>query len=228
MWGAWEVGAWKVLRDNFQPDLVVGASAGAWIGWAIAGGATPEEIAREWLDPRTAKIMEIGLHRSGFLRPAMLYEKARELFARTRPKIPFALTMVEVPSMRLRVVRDREITAEHLAASCAIPFGFPPVRIGAKLYVDGGLRGGLPLWAAEKMGANRAIALNVLNTPGFRLLHKTMWGRRPSKALAIRTIEPSARLGTLRDAIVWRHENVRRWIERGEQDANRALTSVRM
>jgi predicted acylesterase/phospholipase RssA len=102
------------------------------------------------------------------------------------------------------------------------------VRIGGKRYVDGGLRGALPLWAAEKMGATRAIALNVLNTPGFRLLHKTMRGVRPGAALEVVTIEPSARLGSLRGAVVWSAENVRRWIEFGERDAIRALTSVRM
>ena len=39
-WGAWEAGAWKVLSQTFQPDLIVGASVGAWNGWAIAGGCS--------------------------------------------------------------------------------------------------------------------------------------------------------------------------------------------
>ena len=51
MWGAWEVGAWKVLREHFQPDLIVGASAGSWNGWMIAGGVSVDKIAAEWLDP---------------------------------------------------------------------------------------------------------------------------------------------------------------------------------
>jgi hypothetical protein len=33
--------------------LIVGASAGGWNGWAIAGGCTPEQLARMWLDPAT-------------------------------------------------------------------------------------------------------------------------------------------------------------------------------
>jgi NTE family protein len=228
MWAAWEVGAWKALRERFQPDLIVGASAGAWNGWTIAGGATPEELTQVWLDPRTAKIMRLGLEGMGCFRSDMLFEKARDLFARGRPKIPFGLTIVEVPSLKLHLVREPEITWQHLAATCAIPFGFPPVRIGSKRYVDGGLRGALPLWAAEKMGATRAIALNVLNTPAFRLLRKTMRGPTPSASLQVVTIEPSARLGSLGDAVVWSAENIRHWIELGERDANSALTSVRM
>ena len=78
--------------------------------------------------------------------------------------------MVEVPSLRSRIVRETEITPLHLAASCSIPFVFPPVKIDGRYYVDGGFRAGLPLWAAEELGATRAIALNVLNTVEFRVL----------------------------------------------------------
>jgi NTE family protein len=206
----------------------VGASAGAWNGWGIASGVSIEELVGEWLDPRCAAIMRFGLHGTGCLLPETLMERARELFANQHPKIPFALTIVEVPSLKLRVVRDSEIRWEHLAAACAIPFGFPPVRIDGHRYVDGGLRGALPLWAAQKLGATRVVALNVLNTPLFRLLHKTMLGPRATAALEVQTFEPSERLGSLRDAVVWSEKNVRRWIELGERDANRALTSVRM
>jgi predicted acylesterase/phospholipase RssA len=228
MWAAWEVGAWKVLREHMQFDLIVGASAGAWLGWAIAGGATPEDLAHDWLHPSAGSVMRRGLHRCGVFHPDGLIAKSRDLFARSRPKTPFGLTMVEVPSLRLKLVRDSEIEWEHLAATSAIPFGFPPVRIDGKHYVDGGFRGGLPLWAAEEMGADRAIALNVLNTPVFRLLRRIMRGKRPSEALEVRTLEPSERLGSLRDAVVWAPENVARWIALGESDAKRALTSITM
>src|SRR5213593_4065651 len=89
LWAAWEVGAWKVLRERFQPDLIVGASAGAWNGWAIASGCTPEELEQQWLDPRTGAIMSFGLHATGFLRGEPLHEAAREHFARYHPRTPF-------------------------------------------------------------------------------------------------------------------------------------------
>src|SRR3954449_5796221 len=65
MFGAWEVGVWSVLREHVHVDMIVGASAGAWIGWLIACGATPDELAREWQDPATAKLMQRGFHRWG-------------------------------------------------------------------------------------------------------------------------------------------------------------------
>lgn len=228
LWAAWEAGVWKVLSRTFTPDLIVGASAGAINGWSIAGGCSPDDLIRDWLDPRTGEIMRFGISTGGFLRPEPLYAKADELFARFRPRIPFGLTVVEVPSMRIHLVRDSEITAKHLAAACAIPFGYPPVRIAGKLYVDGGLRGGLPLRAAEAMGATRAVALNVLTGPIFSLLRQTMRAPNASSALQVVRLEPSESLGSLRDALVWSSANIKRWIALGEKDANRAATSITM
>jgi NTE family protein len=165
--------------------------------------------------------MQWGVHRMGVLQGAPLLEAARELFERYRPQIPYALTMVEVPSLRTHIVRDGHVTWRHLAASCAIPFGFPPVEIEGRRYVDGGFRGALPLWAAEALGAQSALALNVLNTPLFRALHATMWMQRPSGAMKVTLLEPSSRLGSLRDAVVWDAEKIRRWIELGQLDAQR-------
>lgn len=220
MWAAWEVGAWRALREQLQFDLIVGASAGAWNGLAIAGGASPEDLAREWLDGSMANVMR--------QRPLCMYEKAREIFEHYPPRAPFALTMVEVPSLRLRIVREHELTWRHLAASGSIPCVFPPVKIDDRRYVDGGFRGGLPLWAAEELGATRAIALNVLTSWRFRVLRRLTFAPNASAALEVIRIEPSEPLGSLYDAMVWNAKNTARWIELGERDARRAMTSVRI
>ena len=228
MLAAWEVGVWKALYGRFHPDLIVGASAGAWNGWAIAGGATPDELAQEWLDSRTGKIMQPGLHRHGVLLPKVLYEKARELFKRYQPRLPFGLTVVEVPRLRPRLVRDGQVTWQHLAATASIPLGFPPVEIDGLRYVDGGLIGALPLWAAEQMGATRAIAVNCLTTLPFRMLRKVLRPPGASARLEVIRIEPSASLGSLKDATVWTEAKIRRSMELGERDGNRAATSITM
>ena len=220
MFAAWEAGVWKSLSGRFRPDLIVGASAGAWNGWAIAGGCSAEDLIHEWMDSATARI---GLFRAG-----ALHQRARELFLRYQPRIPFGLTVVEVPRLGARLVRGPDVAWRHLAATCTIPLGFPPVRIQGRWYVDGGLLGALPLWAAQEMGATRAIAVNALTTLPFRVLHKAMRGRRESGALQVIRIEPSTPLGSLRDAVCWSRPNVERWIEQGERDANRVATSITM
>jgi NTE family protein len=228
LWAAWEVGVWKVLRNRFRFDLIVGASAGSWNGWLIASGCTPDELEREWLDPSMSGIMSLNLHSTGFLHGEPLHRKARELFARFRPRMPFALTVVELPRLRSRIVRETEITELHLAASCAIPFGFPPVKIGGHYYVDGGFRAGLPLWAAEELGATRAIGVNVLNTLEFRMLGRILWKKSPRGAMNVTMIEPSERLGSLRDAVYWNADYIRDWIALGERDATRIASSITM
>jgi predicted acylesterase/phospholipase RssA len=226
MYAAWEVGVWKALRDYIAIDLVVGASAGAWNGWAIAGGATVDELERDWLDPATGRILTWGPHSTGLLQPDALHRKARDLCARYRPRIPFGLTVVEVPCLQARLVRDSEITWQHLAASGSIPFCHPPMRIGGKYYVDGGLRGALPLWAAEAMGATRAVAVNALTGWSFRAAHALFRQRRASAALEVIRIEPSETLGRLRDAVVWSGPLIARWFALGERDGTRALRSI--
>jgi predicted acylesterase/phospholipase RssA len=228
MFAAWEAGFWRVLSRQWKPDLVVGASAGAWNGWAIAGGCSPDELIENWLDARTGGIMRLGLHPTGILRPEVLHDEARRLFGRFRPQIDFALTMVEVPRLRVRIVRGPEVGWEHLAASCTIPCAFPPVRINGRSYVDGGLLGALPVWVAETLGATRAIALNVLTTLPFRLLHRALPVRHPSAALEVVTLEPSTPLGSLKDSVCWSRETVARMIEQGGRDATLALPSITM
>jgi len=220
MWAAWEVGAWRVLRDHLRPDLIVGASAGAWNGWAIAGGATPDELACEWMNPLTAEVMRS--------RPHALHLKAQELFTRFQPRSPYLLTLVEVPNLRPCAISGSDVTWQHLAASGSIPCVFPPVKIDGRYYVDGGFRGALPLWAAEEAGATRAIALNVLNTALFRAAHRFLGWKKASPALEVIRIEPSEPLGSLYDAVVWNATNIERWIDLGERDALRAMSSVRM
>ena len=222
MFAAWEAGAWRALCESFKPDLIVGTSAGALNGWLIAGGTTPDELSAAWLDPAVAQIFRPTLHGNA------LCAKTRELAARCRPQIPFGLTVTEFPNLRPRLFCDGEVTWQHLAAACSVPVIFPPVKIGGIRYFDGGFRSALPLWAAEQMGATRAIGLNCLNTLPFRVLRKVLRPRRPSKALDVLVIEPSEWLGSLRDASVWSAANIERWIALGESDGHRAATSITM
>ena len=220
MFAAWEAGVWKALAGRVRPDLIIGASAGAWNGWLIASGATPEQVIREWYDPTIAA--------TWLFRPELLRRKAQDLWTRYRPQIPFALTVVEVPHLHARLIRGPDITWRHLAATCAIPGAFPPVSIANKQFVDGGLLGALPLWAAEELGATRAIALNCLTNLSFRMLRALLRPRAASAALDVTLIEPSEQLGSLRDTICWSHSNIERWIELGERDAKRAMSEITM
>jgi NTE family protein len=229
MFGAYQAGAWNVLSQRFQPDLVVGASVGALNGWAIAGGCSAADLVAMWREPATAGLMRLRfpfVPWNGFIDPTALDRQVRDWYARFKPRVPYSATVVEVPRMRLVRVPLEQITPEHLMASCAVPFGYPPVRIGGKLYVDGGLLDILPVWAAAEMGATRVIAVNVLPLMPSRPLRAALGvvrllGRKPAgvAGLDVVTVSPRTPLGSIRDALTWNAERVRRWIQQGEDDA---------
>lgn len=54
-----------------------------------------------------------------------------------------------------------DLTVDHLMASSAIPFFFPPSKIGESFYGDGCIRQTTPLSPAIHMGADKLIAIGV-------------------------------------------------------------------
>jgi len=81
----------------------------------------------------------------------------------------------------------------------------------------------------------RVVAVNALPKLPSRALRAavralTIFAERPRAVEGVDTIhiQPSAEMGTLRDAVRWAPKNIERWIELGEWDGNRALTSITM
>src|SRR5262245_10476453 len=164
MFGAYQVGVWKKLSREISPDIVVTTSVGALNGWYIAGGAAPEELERDWLDPASALLMKprpLWLQWRSLFDPQALEWRTKALVNNYKPRVEYGLTLMELPKFRRTLVRNADVTWRHLMAACAVPIGFPPVRIGQRLYCDGGLLDPVPVWAAGEMGATRVIAVNA-------------------------------------------------------------------
>jgi NTE family protein len=216
LFGAWQAGAWRALCDRWQPDLVVGASVGALNGYAIAGGVSADALARIWLDPSMA-----DLHN--------LPENIRTLMGQCRPsteRSEFGVVLTDIARLKPKIFRDGEVTWKHLAASCAIPGVLPQYRIGARWYSDGGLLNPLPLWAAAELGATSIVALHALPQLPARWLSRFAWafqkiaGYRPALGDQIQAtvIQTDGALGSLRDALRWKRENIERWLDLGYAD----------
>jgi NTE family protein len=60
-----------------------------------------------------------------------------------------------------RIGRATRLTIDHLMASAAVPFVFPPVRIGGEFYGDGSMRHRAPLSPAIHLGADRMLVVGV-------------------------------------------------------------------
>jgi predicted acylesterase/phospholipase RssA len=157
------------------------------------------------------------------------------MMARYTLRMPFAITATELPRMKPRIFRDSEITWQHLAASCALPFALPQVRIGKHWYSDGGLLGALPLWAAAELGATRIIGLQALAQPTSWWLgqatraFRAVAGHNPlvPPGIDVLEIRPVGSLGSVRDTIQWKRGNIERWLDQGAEDARAAFIKLR-
>jgi NTE family protein len=214
MFGAWQAGAWRALAGRLPPDLVVGASVGSLNGYAIAGGAGPEELCELWR----------GLDQA---RAGRLPETIRSLMERFPLRVEYAAVLTDLLRMKPEIFRGEQVTWQHLAASCAIPLVRQQQKIGGRWYCDGGLLNPLPVWAAVELGATRVVALQALpNVPSALLKplvrgFRSLLGHHPPlpPGVELLVIEPTRRLGSMRDAMYWKRANIERWLAQGYGDA---------
>ncbi len=121
------------------PEKITGSSAGALVGGALASGLDPEKtrellfrVKREdFWDPRP------GL---GFLRGKKFLNVLEEHYVSnfSQTKFPFEAAAFDLFSCRTKFLSQGELP-RAVVASCAVPVLFHPVRIGARLYLDGGV-----------------------------------------------------------------------------------------
>jgi predicted acylesterase/phospholipase RssA len=214
MFGAYQVGAWKVLSRHFKPDLVVGVSIGSLNAWMVACGCDASMLEEHWLlgDALSRPKFRVPrTWRQGILDPGAAHATMQRMHRELKPVLPLGIVIRRLPSLRPEVICNEQISCwRYLAASCAIPFVFDLQQFNGATYADGGLLDPLPFFAARQMGATSMIGLNCMTWGG--------WG------LDAPQIRPSKRLGLLpSEAMVWNRENVERWMKQGEQDANAFL-----
>jgi NTE family protein len=174
--GAYEVGMLRALLEaGIRPDLVVGTSVGAINGAAVA--AEPELPAVE----RLADLWR-GLGRAGVFSGSVLGQVRVAVRSRTHlyPSEPLRrLLETHLPVKRIEdllvpyqcVAADIENAAEHwfdrgplteaVLASCAVPGLLPPVSVGDRHYLDGGLVNSIPVGRAVALGARTVYVLQV-------------------------------------------------------------------
>jgi NTE family protein len=220
LFGAWQVGAWAALAEHWRPDLIVGASIGSLNGYLIACGTSPERLRELWRRQRLASFRRFR-------------ENLRELTAHPL-QMDYAVVVTEALRLKPRIYRGPDVTWRHLAASCAVPLVFLPVRLDGRFCADGGLLNPLPVWAAVELGASEILAMNALpEIPSWWLkpsvkTFRALFGVRRSLPSRVRctTIQPSRRLGSLRDALNWRRENIDHWLDLGYEDGRRLQAAL--
>jgi NTE family protein len=237
IYGAYQAGAWKAIADVFRPDLVVGASIGAVNGWAIAGGSDPDQLIERWLNLDAAAHYRWKFPRTplqGIFDTTPLQAVLRGVYESFQPRTQFAMVLTDLIKLRPVVLRGDEITWQHLVATTAIVGLFDQVRIGGRIYSDGGLLSAVPLWAAAEMGATRALVIDVLPTPPGNIARAFVGAMRmlsPFRAhvpagIQVIRLAPPALLGSPLEAIYWTRPNAAAWIHAGQEQASAIKHSI--
>ncbi len=167
--GIAHIGVLSALTQEGVPiDYVAGTSMGSIIAIGYAAGLDPSgmnEIAGRIGNVRTAlSAIDPSLSGTGLL-------NGRRLMAIFSPLIPHKFfDELEIPCRvvamdietgeRVDIARGR--LDEAFRASCSIPVIFKPVRIGDRTLVDGGMIDPVPTDVVRDMGADIAIAVNVV------------------------------------------------------------------
>jgi predicted acylesterase/phospholipase RssA len=143
------------------------------------------------------------------------------------------VVLTRVRDLRPTLFRSPDITWEHIASSCAVPFFLRHRRIAEEYYSDGGLVDPLPVWAALEMGATTVVTVNVMKhrpwlvRKGVGAIQRCARYQLPDcSAVRVVDISPAARLGSARESMYWSVERARRWIEQGRRDALAAERQV--
>jgi NTE family protein len=237
MYGAYQAGAWSAIADVFRPDLVVGASIGAITGWAIAGGCDPDELVQRWLNLEAAghyrwKFPRSPLH--GVLDTSPLQRSIRDVYESFQPRTHFAMVVTDLMKLRPVVLRGNQVSWQHLVATTAIIGLFDQVRLGGRIYSDGGLLSAVPLWAAAEMGATQALVIDVLPAPPGSIARIFVGAMRrlspfreetPS-GMEVMRLAPPALLGRPLEAVYWTRANAEAWIRAGERQAAEIKHSI--
>ena len=173
--GSIQVGMLQGLFEaGITPDFLVGTSVGAVNAAWIAGSPDEAGVARLkdiWLSLRRDDVFPLTwaaatgiLGRSNHL---VSNGAMRSLLERNLPyrKLEQARLPVHVVTSELKsgqaVVLSSGPAVPALLASCAIPGIFPPVLVGKRQLVDGGVANHTPINAAVRLGAKRIYVLPI-------------------------------------------------------------------
>jgi NTE family protein len=234
------VGAIKALdAAGVRPEIVVGTSAGAIVGALYAAGLAPEALEAAAAEADWSLFADIGLRPAalGVVGTSRIREFVnRKLGDRPIEALPrrFAAVATDLQAGTITVF-DRGDAGLAVDASAAIPGLFEPVRIGGRLYADGGLVSPLPVDAARSLGAQFVIAVDVIYPPGEGVLASALDVLLQTFLVQTRRIATLERLGA--DVVVappipptatqLTFADRARLIEIGEDAGRNALPAIR-
>ncbi len=190
MRGAAEVGMLKALADTgVEPDLIVGASVGAFNGAIVASRPLTRAVERLEMAWRSEEFRSLFSENLGermmnlFRNRTHVHsnEPLRALLDHWAPAtriedlgVPFQCVAAYIEGSS-EFWFDRGPLVEAVMASSAVPGLFPPVEIDGRHYVDGGVVNSIPISRALELGAEEVFVLHVGNVDAPLRVPRRAW-----------------------------------------------------
>ncbi len=164
------VGVIEVLEEaGIKPQLIVGTSAGSVVAAFYASGKTSAQLLRisevmdesmltDWTVPLVSRGVMRGDALTKYIDQQLSIKKIEDM------KIPLGVVATDLHS-GLAILFQRGDVAMAVRASSSVPAVFPPVKIGEREYVDGGLVSPVPVRFARQMGADVVLAVDISSPP---------------------------------------------------------------
>ena len=175
--GMAHAGAWRaILESGLGVSELIGTSIGGLVAACLGGGTTWQQLYE-----RAAVFTKqdiVGLNRwtllfNGIRQPSVFRgEPLRDFVQSLVPVQTFAEMDLPVSINAVDLETGAQVwfgaggrmdvpVADAVYASCSLPVFYPPVEIDGELYIDGGVRDGLPVTLAKDRGATLIIAIDV-------------------------------------------------------------------
>lgn len=166
--GLAHIGVLEVLEKEGIPiDMLAGSSAGALVGALYAQGKDVSQIKNLAIDlgsKRFALLADPALPKTGLIRGRKVKDVLRSIIGDIEFKdlrIPFSCVATDIMTGEEIVINQGSVI-EGIRASISIPVIFTVVQWGGRYLVDGSLVNPVPVSVLRKMGADFAIAVNVI------------------------------------------------------------------
>lgn len=159
------------LEEHIMPDYFIGVSAGIAYGVSYLSGQKGRNLKiaqkymadKRYMGPRHLLNRK---NRSYYNIPFVFDEIPNKLvpfdykaFAAYPGKVVGVVTNIHTGKAEYLEVPRRDDKFEVLAASCALPVLFQPVKVGNHYYLDGGLADSIPYKQAIKEGCDKNIVI---------------------------------------------------------------------
>ena len=155
------VGALKAFEEEgIQFDVVAGTSIGSVVGAMVAFGYSSDDML--------GLVDRSGLKSVSFAANDVLVEGSTLEFARflvgdkgfSDTKLPFAAVATDLDTGEEVLLTEGDMP-EALAASCAIPPVFRPIKRDGRRLVDGAFVNAVPADVVRRLGADVVISINL-------------------------------------------------------------------